>query len=237
MYSVSSSPLQLPNALQIAFTVVRYPTPAGGRKGVATTWLQQQCQPILTGHVQPAEAMIRLPVYLRRGGSFGVPKLESGLPNLAAPMLMIGPGTGVAPFRGFLQQHQQQLKGHEGEVGTTCLYFGCRQKDHDYLYRQDLEQLQKQGVLRQLHVAFSRAQSEKVYVQHLMTRDSKNVYDLLQHADIHVYVCGDGSSMAKDVHSTLIDVLQSNGNMTAKEANDYLTALTKQHRYIRDIWS
>lgn len=237
MYSISSSPLQLPNAVQVAFTVVKYPTPAGVRQGVATTWLQQQCQPILAGQVQPREAQIRLPMYLRRGGSFGVPKLESGLPNLAAPMLMIGPGTGVAPFRGFLQQRQQQLKGHTGEVGATCLYFGCRNKAEDYLYRQDLEQLRDEGVLKTLHVAFSRAQSEKVYVQHLMKSNSQNVCDLLQHPEIHVYVCGDGSSMAKDVHSTLTDILQTHGSMTANEANAYLTTLTKQHRYIRDIWS
>ena len=237
MYSISSSPLQLPTALQVAFTVVKYPTPAGLRKGVATTWLQQQCQQILAGQVLLPEERVRLPIYLRRGGSFAVPKLETGLPNLAAPMLMVGPGTGVAPFRGFLQQRQQELKSHKGQAGTTCLYFGCRHRDQDYLYRQDLKQLQKSGVLDKLHVAFSRAQEEKVYVQHLMQRNSKEVYGLLQHPDVHVYICGDGSSMAKDVHSALVGVLQSHGNMTANEANAHLATLTKQHRYIRDIWS
>ena len=237
MYSISSAPLQLPNAVQVAFTVVKYPTPAGVRQGVATTWLQQQCQQLLTGQVLLPEERVRLPIYLRRGGSFGVPKLESGLPNLTAPMLMVGPGTGVAPFRGFLQQRQQQLKGHKGDVGTACLYFGCRHKDQDYLYRQDLKQLQKSCILNKLHVAFSRAHEEKIYVQHLMQRDSKEVYALLQHPDVHIYICGDGSSMAKDVHSALVGVFQSQGNMTANEANAHLANLTKQHRYIRDIWS
>lgn len=227
----------MPTLVQVAFTVVKYPTPAGVRHGVATTWLQQQCQQILAGQVLPAEARIRMPIYLRRGGSFGVPLLETGLPNLAAPMLMIGPGTGVAPFRGFLQQRQQQLKGYKGEVAPTCLYFGCRNKEEDFLYKQDLEQLETDGVLNKLHVAFSRAQKDKVYVQHLMQQDSKEVYELLQHPHVRIFVCGDGSNMAKDVHSALVAIFQSHGNMTASEANAHLATLTKQHRYIRDIWS
>ena len=224
--------------VQVAFTVVKYPTPAGFRQGVATTWLQQLCKPLLAKGSQAAVAPIRLPVYLRRGGSFGLPRLESGLPNLAAPMLLIGPGTGVAPFRGFLQERQQQLQDHKAEVGTVCLYFGCRHRDQDFLYQHDLEELErKSSVLSKLRVAFSREQQEKVYVQHLMQQDAQEVYELLQLPTVHVYVCGDGSTMAKDVHNALVGILQSKGSMTPNEAAAFMTAMTKQHRYVRDIWS
>ena len=238
MYSVSCSPLERPHAVQVAFSVVKYATPAGVRRGVATNWLQQLCKPVIDGRVTAAEARIRLPLYLRQGGSFGPPtKADSGLPDLAAPMLMIGPGTGVAPFRGFLQQRQHQIADHKGEAAPACLYFGCRQAHEDFLYEEDLKGFESDGVLTKLRVAFSRPQSSKVYVQDLLQQDAQDVYELLQHPSVHVYVCGDGASMAKDVHAVLISILESVGSLSTSDATAFLAAMTKQQRYVRDIWS
>lgn len=181
---------------------------------------------------------VRLPVYLRRGGAFGLPvHADTGLPNLAAPMLMIGPGTGVAPFRGFLQQRQHLARQHDSPAAPAWLYFGCRQEQEDFLYQADLRAFEADGTLSKLRVAFSRAQSTKVYVQHLLKQDAQQVFDLLQHPAVHVYVCGDGASMAKDVQNTLVDVLESVGGLTTADASAFLAAMTKQQRYIRDIWS
>lgn len=238
MYSVSCSPLERPHAVQVAFSVVNHATPAGVRHGVATNWLQQLCKPVIDGRVTAAEARIRLPLYLRQGGSFGPPsKADSGLPDLAAPMLMIGPGTGVAPFRGFLQQRQHQIADHKGEAAPARLYFGCRQAHEDFLYEEDLKGFESDGGLTKLHVAFSRAQSSKVYVQDLLRQDAQDVYELLQHPSVHVYVCGDGASMAKDVHAVLISILESMGSLSTSDATAFLAAMTKQQRYVRDIWS
>lgn len=238
MYSVSCSPLEAPNAVQVAFSVVRYETPVGIRHGVATNWLQGLCQPIISRQVMASEAQIKVALYLRRGGSFGPPvQPTSGLPNLAAPVLMIGPGTGVAPFRGFLQQRQHQTKQYEGKVGPAWLFFGCRQQHEDFLYQEDLKGFESDGVLTKLRVAFSRAESSKVYVQDLLQQEAQDVCELLQHPCAHVYVCGDGASMAKDVHSMLASILQSAGSLSSSEAATFLAAMTKQQRYVRDIWS
>ena len=193
---------------------------------------------MLEGKRQAAQAGVSLPVYLRRGGSFGLPvHIDTGLPNLAAPMLMIGPGTGVAPFRGFLQERQHLAKQQDSSVAPARLYFGCRQEHEDFLYQHDLKSFETAGTLSKLCVAFSRAQSCKVYVQDLLKEDAQDVFDLLQHPAVHVYVCGDGASMAKDVQNTLVGVLESAGGLSTADASAFLAAMTKQQRYIRDIWS
>ena len=230
MYSVSCSPLHSPHAVQVAFSIVKHDTPAGVRHGVATTWMQKICQPILEKGVQAAEANVRLPVYLRKGGSFG-------LPDLAAPLLMIGPGTGVAPFRGFMQQRQHLAKQQGDSVAPAWLYFGCRQEHQDFLYKDDLKGFEADGTLSKLRVAFSRAQSNKVYVQDLLKQDAGDVFELLQHSAAHVFVCGDGASMAKDVQNTLLGILQSAGGLSTADASAFLVAMTEQQRYVRDIWS
>lgn len=239
MYSLSCSPLASPNAVQVAFSVVNFQTSAGVKHGVATNWLRDLCRPVISGSVTASQANIRLPLYLRRGGSFGPPvQSETGKPDLSAPMLMIGPGTGVAPFRGFLQQRQHDLKAGSGaDAAPAWLYFGCRQQHEDFLYQEDLLRFETDGVLDKLRVAFSRAQSSKVYVQDLLQQDAQEVCQLLQHPGAHVYVCGDGASMAKDVHNTLLDILESQSSFSKNQATLFLADMTKQQRYVRDIWS
>lgn len=120
----------------MAFTVVRYTSEHyGERRGVATTWLHALCNPLVAGRSAPGAAPPRLPIFLRRGGAFGPPE------SPATPLIMVGPGTGVAPFRGFLQHRAAQLAGGGagGGKGAAWLFFGCRREDQDYLYKEDLQ--------------------------------------------------------------------------------------------------
>ncbi|EFN59935.1 hypothetical protein CHLNCDRAFT_7300, partial [Chlorella variabilis] len=218
MYSLSCSPLECPDKVQVAFTVVRYSTEQYGQhQGVATTWLHGLCEAIAAGAQPAAAAALRLPIFLRRGGAFGPPD------SLETPLIMIGPGTGVTPFRGFLQHRRAQVAaaaaggcvagGTSSTKGPAWLYFGCRREDQDYLYREDLEGFQADGTLDRLHVAFSRAQAHKVYVQHLMQQHAAELHDMIARQGARVYLCGDGAGMARDVHACLASILQQQGGL------------------------
>ncbi|KAK9818129.1 hypothetical protein WJX72_007597 [[Myrmecia] bisecta] len=240
MYSIASSPLEHPGQAHVAFSVVRFLTANGQRQGVATTWLAKLVEPITSGRLKASELTLRLPLYLRSGGAFRPPE------DLQVPSLMIGPGTGVAPFRGFLQHRRQLLRqrppqagaGSQAEAaGPAWLFFGCRTKQDDYLYGDEWDAFVKDGTLSHYEVAFSRAQASKVYVQHLMQQQGEALHRLVTAPGAHIFVCGDGALMAKDVHATLVSLLEKNGSMTSAEASAALAAMTKEKRYIRDIWS
>lgn len=229
MYSITTAPQRHPNQVQVAFSVVDFKTEFGQKQGVATTYLEAACQPLLVGGA--CAAPLRLPVFLRSGGAFHPPA------DLSKPWIMIGPGTGVAPFRGFLQQRQAALKGAAGgSVAPAWLFFGCRKRDEDYLYREDWAEFVQDGTLTKLEVAFSREQDKKVYVQHLMKRHGQALFDMMEEEG-YVFVCGDGAAMAKDVHACLQDIIVRHGDLDAKEATEQLAAMTRSGRYVRDIWS
>lgn len=241
MYSITTSPLESPQKVQVCFTVVKEATRYGTKYGVATNWLEKICKPLLAGSNglsregepdkggAPVQEVV-IPIFLRSGGSFSPPS------DLSKPQILVGPGTGVAPFRGFLQHRRHQLEEANGSVDNVYLYFGCRREDEDYLYRSDLETFKADGTLHRLRVAFSRAQENKVYVQHLMEKDGKRLADLLTRKGGYVFVCGDGAQMAKDVHACLTNILVTHSQMSEVDATAYLTNLVKQGRYVRDIW-
>ena len=143
---------------------------------------------------------------------------------------MIGPGTGVAPFRAFLQERQAT-----GAKGRNWLFFGDRNYTHDFLYQLEWQELHKDGVLSEIDVAFSRDQPEKVYVQHRMWQRRKELFAWLEDG-AHLYVCGDEKAMAKDVHATLAAIVADQGQRPAEAAEAYLADLKKQHRYQRDVY-
>eukprot|EP01025_Chloroclados_australasicus_P048671 TRINITY_DN5522_c0_g1_i6.p2 TRINITY_DN5522_c0_g1~~TRINITY_DN5522_c0_g1_i6.p2 ORF type:complete len:402 (-),score=34.19 TRINITY_DN5522_c0_g1_i6:413-1618(-) len=224
MYSIACSNQELPNEVHIAFSVVRYQTMYGEKKGVATTWLDQYCN-------SDSHNKVRIGTYVRSGGDFKHPLL------LQSPIIMIGPGTGVAPFRGFLQQRRAMKKAGSTQCGESWLFFGCRREDEDYLYRSDFEQFVADGTLNHLVCAFSRAQKEKVYVQHKMMEVGQQLADCIIKKGGYIFVCGDGARMAKDVHACLENIFQKYADMTEQEASSALAQLTKTKRYVRDIWS
>merc|ERR1712203_1012535 len=147
----------------------------------------------------------------------------------------VGPGTGLAPFRGFIQERAWQ-KAEGKEVGETHLYFGCRYRDRDFIYKDELEEYAAEGGVLTLHTAFSRDQAEKRYVTHLMREQGAEVWKLLDQG-AHLYVCGDAKMMAKDVRNIVTEVCREHGGMSEADAESFVKKLETQKRYSADVWS
>jgi sulfite reductase (NADPH) flavoprotein alpha-component len=147
-----------------------------------------------------------------------------------APMIMIGPGTGIAPFRAFLQERRVI-----GARGRHWLFFGDQRAATDFLYHEELAGLQRDGILTRLDTAFSRDQPEKIYVQHRMLAQAAELYAWLEDG-AHLYVCGDASRMAKDVDAALHTVIERGGGKTPAQATEYVQALRAAKRYARDVY-
>ncbi|MEX2500320.1 MAG: assimilatory sulfite reductase (NADPH) flavoprotein subunit [Wenzhouxiangellaceae bacterium] len=214
LYSIASSPRL--SGDEIHLTVKR----VGGvdddgrlRAGVASWQLAEAASP---GD--------RVPVYVEANPGFRLPE------NQDAPVIMIGPGTGVAPFRAFVQQRQAT-----GAGGENWLFFGARNRRTDFLYQLEWQRFRRQGDLHRLAVAFSRDQADKVYVQHRLREQGRDVYDWLERG-AHIYVCGDGQRMAADVHQALVDVIAAHGGKTEGQATDYLEAMKQAKRYQKDVY-
>jgi NADPH-ferrihemoprotein reductase len=246
MYSITTAPEAHPGKPAVAFSVVSFQTPQGAaRRGVATHWLDRS-----TTRGADASSSFRCPVFIKRSIAFRPPE------DLSTPMLMIGPGTGVAPFRGFLQRRAAMIDAakkkaaRDGEAadvvapGNAFLFFGCRAPTEDFLYRDEFEAFAADGTLTKLITAFSRENPDqpKVYVQHKIREHAAAVAALIVSSDdARVYVCGDGGGMAKDVHAALCEVIASHGGVEgvtcAEDAGKMLAEMTKAGRYVRDIWS
>uniref|UniRef100_A0AAQ5XAU8 NADPH--cytochrome P450 reductase n=1 Tax=Amphiprion ocellaris TaxID=80972 RepID=A0AAQ5XAU8_AMPOC len=222
-YSIASSSKVHPNSIHICAVVVEYETKTGRtNKGVATNWLKNK---LVTDNGHKST----VPMYIR--------KSQFRLPFKATnPVIMIGPGTGIAPFMGFIQE-RGWLKQQGKEVGETVMYFGCRHKNEDYLYQEELEEAEKTGVLTQLNVAFSRDQEHKVYVQHHLKKNKENIWKLVNSENAHIYICGDARNMAKDVQAAFYEITEELGGMTRTQATDYVKKLMTKGRYSQDVWS
>lgn len=220
-YSISSSPKVHPQSIHITAVVIKYETRTGRiAKGVATNWLALK-KP--ENGIKPT-----VPIYVR--------KSQFRLPFKAnTPVLMVGPGTGLAPFRGFIQERHFAKKDGK-PVGDTILYFGCRHKAQDYIYEDELNDYVNDGTLTKIHVAFSRDQEKKVYVQHLMKENKTEIWNLLENGG-HIYVCGDARNMARDVHELLENIIVELGDMDKAKAADYVKKLQSKGRYSCDVWS
>ncbi|KAK2153298.1 hypothetical protein LSH36_301g01010 [Paralvinella palmiformis] len=212
-YSISSSPLIDKDTCCVTVAVVRYITLGKPRTGVTTTYLQDR----LTINQS-------CPVFISENPEFRLPA------NTDIPMIMIGPGTGIAPFMAFISERY-----FKKATGINRLYFGCRHQEGDFLYREELEHWAHKGFV-QLCVAFSRDQPEKVYVQHLIRKDADLLWEMINDQNAHIYVCGDAKHMAKDVHKELVAILMNKGNMTEIEAEKFLTELESKGCYQKDVW-
>ncbi len=213
LYSISSSPLAHPGQVHTTVSVVRFRTLDRDRGGV--------CSTLLDDRVEVGDS---LPLYIHPNKKFRLPEDSS------APIIMIGPGTGIAPFRAFL--HERQVTG---ATGRNWLFFGERTAKADYLYREEIENMASRGHIRQLDTAFSRDQEHKVYVQDLMTRNAKQLWAWLEEGAF-VYVCGDAFRMAKDVDKTLHSIVETQGSMSHDDAKNYMQQLRDHRRYQRDVY-
>lgn len=213
LYSIASSLKSSPDEVHLTVRTVRYESRGRERYGVCSVHLAERI-----------EAGDSLPIFVQHNPNFKLPA------NPEAPVIMIGPGTGVAPFRAFLGEREET-----GAEGKTWLFYGDQHFATDFLYQTEWQRWLKDGVLSRMDVAFSRDTEQKVYVQHRMLEHSKELYQwLLEGA--HVYVCGDEKRMAHDVHHALATIIQQEGGLTEEEASEYLTRLQQEKRYQRDVY-
>ena len=213
LYSISSSLRVHPGEVHLTVATVRYESHGRLRHGVASTFLAERAS-------EPA----KVPIFFHSAKHFRLPE------DPATHVIMVGPGTGVAPFRAFLQERQAT-----GATGKNWLFFGDQRESFDFLYKEELEGLLAKGVLTRLSTAFSRDQAEKFYVQHRMIENAAELYGWLEEG-AHFYVCGDASRMAKDVDAALHKVVELAGGKTPLEAAAYVEALKKAKRYKRDVY-
>ncbi|SDI34967.1 assimilatory sulfite reductase (NADPH) flavoprotein subunit [Paenibacillus naphthalenovorans] len=213
LYSIASSPKAYPGEVHLTVRAVRYEAHGRNRYGVCSVQLAER--------VQPGDT---LPVYIQHNPNFKLPE------NPDTPIIMIGPGTGVAPFRAFLGEREEI-----GAEGKTWLFYGDQHFSTDFLYQIEWQRWLKEGVLTRMDVAFSRDTDKKVYVQHRMLEKSRDLYQWLEEGAC-VYVCGDEKKMAHDVHAALITILEKEGGLGPEEAAEYLTRMQQQKRYQRDVY-
>ncbi|KAM5169592.1 methionine synthase reductase isoform 1-T2 [Callospermophilus lateralis] len=246
-YSCASSGLFHPGRLHFIFNIVEFASNTTAvvlRKGVCTGWLAKLVASILQPNTQASPADGRealapkISISPRATNSFHLPADPS------TPIIMVGPGTGVAPFIGFLQ-HRAKLQEQypEGNFGAMWLFFGCRHKDRDYLFRDELRHFLQRGVLTHLKVSFSRdaaLQEEEApvkYVQDSLQLYGPQVARILLHEKGCLYVCGDAKNMAKDVNDALVEIISKEAGVDKLEAMKTLATLKEEKRYLQDIWS
>ncbi|MCS0653652.1 assimilatory sulfite reductase (NADPH) flavoprotein subunit [Cytobacillus firmus] len=213
LYSISSSFEANPDEVHLTIGAVRYDAHGRERKGV--------CSILCAERLQPGDT---LPVFIQHNENFKLPE------NPETPIIMVGPGTGIAPFRSFMQEREEN-----GAEGKSWLFFGDQHFVTDFLYQTEWQKWLKDGVLSKVDVAFSRDDDEKVYVQHRMQENSRELFQWLEQGAA-VYICGDEKNMAHDVHNTLIDIIEKEGGMSREQAEEYLADMQKNKRYQRDVY-
>lgn len=213
LYSIASSQTEVDEEVHLTVGIVEYDVDGEPRQGGASSFLGQRL-----------EEGDELKVFIEHNNNFKLPQDD------ATPVIMIGPGTGIAPFRSFVQE-----RDNRGASGKNWLFFGDRTFTQDFLYQVEWQKYLKSGALHRLDVAFSRDQNEKVYVQHRVLEQAEQLWQWLQDG-AYVYICGDATRMAKDVHEALITVAEQQGGLSREKAEEYFNDLRKAKRYQRDVY-
>ncbi len=215
LYSIASSPAAHPGEVHLTVAVVKYHSHGRTKYGLASGYL---------GYGQELNKD-EVPVYIQPTKHFHMPAPD-------AAMIMVGPGTGIAPFRAFLEQRQI-----EGAKGRNWLFFGDQKRSTDFLYEKEFLAMQQSGLLTRLDTAFSRDQAEKIYVQDRIRENGAEFWKWLQEG-AYFYICGDAKRMAKDVHQALIAVAQQHGGMSLEAATEYIevTLAKTEKRYLKDVY-
>ncbi len=213
LYSIASSPQAHPGEVHLCVGIVRYQTYGRKRGGICSTFLADRVAP----EVKPR-------VFVHSNNAFRLP------PDGATDVIMVGPGTGIAPFRAFLEERKATAA-----KGRNWLFFGNPHSKTDYLYQEEIEAYIADGTLSKLDLAWSRDQKEKLYVQHLMIQQGAELWNWLSKGAAF-YVCGDASRMAKDVDQALLKVVEEHGKLVPEEAAAFISRLKKEKRYLRDVY-
>jgi len=211
LYSIASSLTAHPEEVHLTVAVVRYDTYGRKRKGVCSSYLAERVGD-------------SIPCYFHPNKNFKLPD------DTEKPIIMVGPGTGIAPFRAFIEERKAM-----GSTGGNWLFFGDRSQKTDYLYGNEWESYHKDGLLNRLDLAWSRDQDKKVYVQHKMLEKGAELWNWLNNGALF-YVCGDASRMAKDVDQTLRAIAQEQGSMSEENSAIWVKSLQKEKRYLKDVY-
>ncbi|RUT73456.1 assimilatory sulfite reductase (NADPH) flavoprotein subunit [Ancylomarina longa] len=213
LYSISSGPSANADEVHITVASVRYQNKDRDRNGACSTYLNDQ---INIGDY--------IPIYIEKNEAFRLPKTDK------KTLIMVGAGTGVAPYRSFLQELEQK-----SEKVNSWLFFGNQHFKKDFLYQIEWQKFLQKGILAKMNVAFSRDQKEKEYVQHQLKENGKEVFQWLEKG-AHFYICGDKQNMAKDVQNTLLEIIQTEGGITLEKSKEYLKDLKRKRRLLLDVY-
>jgi sulfite reductase (NADPH) flavoprotein alpha-component len=216
LYSIASSPDYEPGTVHLTVGIVRYNHHDRDRTGLATGFLADRCKVVETD----------IGIFMSPTRSFILPK------DLSTDIIMVGPGTGIAPFRAFLQQ-----RDIDGATGRNWLFFGDWTESGENYYKEEMDDWKERGILTKHDLAWSRDGSEKVYVQHLMKKHGEEIWAWID-GGAYFYVCGDKSRMAKDVHKTLIGICGEHGGMSEEDAHEFVETrmMRTEKRYLRDVY-
>jgi sulfite reductase (NADPH) flavoprotein alpha-component len=218
LYSIASSSKAHPREVHLTVSAVRWDSNERTRTGIGSCYLADFAKP---GDV--------IPIFVQKSHGFGPPADDS------AAAIMVGPGTGIAPFRAFLEEREARGAASGKKGGRNWLFFGDQKRSADFLYEDQIMDWQRRGVLHRLDLAFSRDQAEKIYVQNRMQEAAADLWQWLEEG-AHFYVCGDAKRLAKDVEDTLLAIAVEQGGKSAEQAKAWLDALAKSGRYQRDVY-
>jgi sulfite reductase (NADPH) flavoprotein alpha-component len=213
LYSVASSLKAYPDQVHFIVDVVRYESHGRMRKGVCSSFLAERADDV------------QVPVFPSVAKHFHLPERQE------TPIIMVGPGTGIAPFRAYLQERKAT-----GAKGKNWLFFGSQHESCDFAYGDEFNAFMKEGLLTRLDCAWSRDQAQKVYVQHKITENAAEIWKWIDVQGAHFFVCGDARRMAKDVDATLRKIVQEQGGKSVEQANEYVEKLKNEKRYKRDVY-
>ena len=213
LYSIASSQTEVEEEVHLTVGLVSFDANGEPRSGGASSFLANRL-----------EEGQKVRVFVEHNDNFRLPQSDD------TPVIMVGPGTGVAPFRAFMQEREARDAG-----GDNWMFFGDQTFTQDFLYQVEWQNYLKSGLLTRMDVAFSRDQAEKVYVQDRLKEQAVEVFAWLERG-AHLYICGDANRMAKDVHQTLLEIIAEQGNLSAEQAEDYLKSLRSNKRYQKDVY-